>query len=136
MSEKQDGTGLVATEAAVDCATGAAIGAWRNSPVGCTGSSEEVTEIVRLLAALASNASAAPERLTSGYALTLAASPELTQLAREFITRESACCPFLQLQLDRDGKDLRLQVSGPENAQTALDLSFELCRVAQAGRLG
>lgn len=121
-------TGL---EPAIARVAGAAARAWQDAPVGCTGSSDEVAGIVRLLAALASEAPAPPERTDTGYALRLSASPQLKQLANEFISRDSACCPFLEFGLDRDGRDLRLVVSGPEDAQTALDRSFELCRVAQ-----
>jgi hypothetical protein len=108
----------------------AASRAWQSAPLGCTGSPEEVTEIVRLLASLASGSSASPQRTEAGYTLRFPPSPELERLGGEFIRRDKACCPFLEFELDRDGADLRLEVSGREGAQTVLDLSFELCRLA------
>jgi hypothetical protein len=111
-------------------AAGAAARAWQSAPLGCTGSPEEVAEIVRLLASLASRSSAPPQRTNAGYALRLPPSPELERLAGEFVRRDKACCPFLEFELDRGGADLRLEVSGPEGAQMVLDLSFELCRLA------
>lgn len=117
-------------ESPIDRAAGAAARAWQDAPLGCTGSPEEVAGIVRLLASLASQAAAPPNRTATGYALRLSASPRLERLANEFISRDSACCPFLGFELDRDGRDLRLEVSAPEDAQRTLDLSFELCRVA------
>jgi hypothetical protein len=115
----------------VDHAAGAAAAsAWQSAPLGCTGSPEEVAEIARLLASLASDSSAPPQRTAAGYALRLPRSPELERRAGEFIRRDKVCCPFLEFELDRDGGDLRLEVSGPEGAQMVLNLSFELCRLA------
>lgn len=109
-------------------------GAWRDAPLGCTGSSDEVRGIVRLLAELAANSVAEPRRTASGYALRLARSPRLEQLAGEFVSRDKACCPFLEFELGRDGEELWLDVTGPGGATMVLDLSFELCRVAAEPR--
>jgi hypothetical protein len=108
--------------------------AWQSAPLGCIGSAEEVTEIVRLLASLAAESSAPPERTEGGYALRLPPSAELEWLASEFIRRDKACCPFLEFELDHAGPVLRLEVSGPEGARMVLDLSFELCRLAAEQR--
>lgn len=118
----------------VDPATELAAAAWQNAPLGCTGSSEEVRGIVRLLAELAGASSAPPQRTASGYALRLARSRELEQLAGEFVSRDKACCPFLEFEIGSDGQELRLEVSGPEGAAMVLDLSFELCRLAAEPR--
>jgi hypothetical protein len=120
-------------ESPINRAAGAAGRAWQDAPLGCAGSPEEVAGIVRLLASLASQAAEPPERTATGYALRLSASPKLERLANEFIRRDRACCPFLEFELNRDGRDFRLEVGGPEKAQRTLDLSFELCRVAQRG---
>lgn len=117
-------------ESPVDGASEVAARAWQSAPLGCTGSSEEVRSIVRLLAELAANSTAQPERTVSGYALQVANSPELEQLASKFVSRDKACCPFLEFELASDGEELRLEVSGPEGAAMVLDLSVELCRIA------
>jgi hypothetical protein len=119
-------------ESPINRAAGSAARAWQDAPLRCTGSSDEVAGIARLLASLASKATAPPERTAAGYALRFPPSPKLERLASEFIRREGVCCPFLEFRLDRGGTDVRLEVSGPEDAQGTLDLSFELCRVAQA----
>ena len=54
-------------ESPIDRAAGAAARAWRDASLGCTGSPEEVAGIVRLLASLASQAAAPPNRTATGY---------------------------------------------------------------------
>lgn len=98
--------------------------------LSCSRGGRELVEIGTLLASLASHSIAPPERTERGYRLTLAASAEVAQVAREFVRLDCECCPFLDFELRPGADALVLEVRGPKEARGVLDLSFELARGA------
>jgi hypothetical protein len=49
---------------------------------------------------------------------------EIERRTRALVAAESACCPFLDFDLRREGGDLVLDISGPDDARPVIDLFF------------
>jgi hypothetical protein len=63
-------------------------------------------------------------RPTPGCASGCATGPEIEQRTRELVAAESQCCAFVDLELSRDGDDLVLDISGPDDAQPVINMFF------------
>lgn len=93
-----------------------------SAPLTCTQSADEVAEIGRLLVSLGSHSLVPVERTQDGYRLRLARSEHTEGLLREFVRRDKACCSFLEFEVIEDPDELRLEITGPTEAQQTLDL--------------
>jgi MerR family transcriptional regulator, copper efflux regulator len=60
--------------------------------------------------------------IENGARLTFA--DEAEDALRELIAAEAECCPFLHMELRRDGDALALDVTGPEDAQSLIAQLF------------
>jgi len=69
------------------------------------------------LAMFASDALRAREPLPGGERLTFAAGADTEAGLRAIIAAEAECCAFLRFDLHGDGDVLRLDVTGPDDAQ-------------------
>ena len=96
------------------------------SPLICSRSGAQVVEIAQLLLAVVSRALIEREQLPDGIRLRLRASDETEAALREYVTREKACCPFLDLSVERRGGELLLEVHGPAEAGPILALLSQL----------
>ncbi|WP_053227122.1 hypothetical protein [Solirubrobacter soli] len=59
-----------------------------------------------------------------GLRVRLRDTPHIEQRIRELVAAESRCCAFLDFDLGRDGGDLVLDISGPEEARPVIELFF------------
>ena len=60
------------------------------------------------------------ERIPGGARLTFTGTADAERALRDLVAAEAECCPFLRLDLERAGDELRLDVTGPEEAQPML----------------
>src|SRR5688572_801922 len=88
-----------------------------DQPIACSLSAADFETRRRDTGALASEALRSREPLANGASLTFAASEDTERKLRDVIAAEADCCPFLRFALDRDGDTLRLDVTGPDDAQ-------------------
>jgi len=95
-----------------------------NAPVACALSPSDFQTRRRDLAALASRALRSRTPIAGGERLTFAGDNDTTQQLELLVAAESECCPFLLLQLDRDGELLVLDVTGPDDAQFVIRRLF------------
>jgi hypothetical protein len=68
-------------------------------------------------AEIARDALMSRDLVEGGARLTFAATDATERELREVIAAEADCCSFLRFELDRDGETLRLNVTGPADAQ-------------------
>ncbi len=57
------------------------------------------------------------ELVNGGQRMTFAGGDQTERELRALIAAEGLCCPFLRFDLGRDGDDLRVDVTGPDEAQ-------------------
>jgi MerR family copper efflux transcriptional regulator len=76
------------------------------------------------IARIARRALRSREPLTGGTRLIFAARDDTERDLRALVAAEAKCCPFLRFELDRDGDNLRLEVTGPEDAQPIITELF------------
>jgi hypothetical protein len=50
--------------------------------------------------------------------------PDVEQRTRALVAAESACCAFLDFDLDREDGELVLDISGPEEARPVIEMFF------------
>jgi len=60
------------------------------------------------------------ERIPGGARLMFTGSDDTELALRDLIAAEADCCPFLRFDLERGDDELRLDVTGPEEAQPML----------------
>jgi hypothetical protein len=93
-------------------------------PIACTLTPEGMTARLALIDALAADGLIDRTTTDTGLRVRLVDHPDVEQRARELIAAESTCCAFLDFELGRDGGDLVLDISGPDEARPVIDLFF------------
>jgi hypothetical protein len=93
-------------------------------PIACTLSPDGMTARLALIDALAADGLLARTPTDTGLRVRLRDTPEIEQRTRQLVAAESECCAFLDFSLGRDGGDLVLDITGPEDAQPVIDLFF------------
>jgi hypothetical protein len=88
-----------------------------DQPIACSLSPTDRAVRKDDLGALARRALRSREPLPDGARLTFAAHGDTERELRAVVAAEAECCPFLSFDLDRDGDLLRLDVTGPNDAQ-------------------
>jgi len=62
--------------------------------------------------------------ITGGARLTFTGGDDTERTLRDLIAAEAECCPFLRFDLERGGDEVRLDVTGPAEAQPMLAEMF------------
>lgn len=93
-------------------------------PIACTLTPDGMTARLELIDALAADGLLARTPTATGLRVRLRDTPEIEERTRALVAAESQCCAFLDFALGRDGGDLVLDVSGPEDARPVIDLFF------------
>ena len=88
-----------------------------NKPIACTLSADEYAARRDDIARIARDALRSREPLDGGARLTFAASDDTARDLRAVIAAEAECCSFLRFELQREADELRLDVTGPDDAQ-------------------
>lgn len=60
----------------------------------------------------------------AGLRVRLRDAPDIEQRTRELVAAESRCCAFLVFDLGREGGELVLDISGPEDARPVIEMFF------------
>ena len=94
-----------------------------DTPIACSldaeGMAQRGTEFAALRALSA-------ERTPTGITALFAA--DLDAAVRDFVRRESECCPFLRFAVHTDEQGVRLDIDGPDDARPILDAFLDLAR--------
>ena len=93
-------------------------------PIACTLSADGLQARLALIDTLAADGLLDRTATASGMRVRLRDEPDIEQRTRELMAAESRCCAFLSFELDSDGGDLVLDISGPEDARPVIDMFF------------
>jgi hypothetical protein len=93
-------------------------------PIACTLTPDGMSARLALVDALASDGLLDRTVTDTGLRVRLVDHPDIEQRARALIAAESTCCAFLDFELGREGGDLVLDISGPDEARPVIDLFF------------
>jgi hypothetical protein len=93
-------------------------------PIACTLSPDGMTARIALIDALAADGLLDRTPTDAGLRIRLRDTPEIERRTRELVAAESRCCAFLEFTLGRDDGALVLEIAGPEDARTAIDMFF------------
>ena len=86
-------------------------------PIACSLDAADYAARRQQTAEIARDALRSREPAEGGVHLTFAATDATERELRDVIAAEADCCSFLRFALDRDGETLRLNVTGPADAQ-------------------
>ena len=93
-------------------------------PIACSLDAEGMAQRGSEFAALRALSA---ERTPTGITALFAAG--FDDAVRDFVRRESECCPFLQFAIGTaDGGAVRLDIDGPDDARPILDAFLDLAR--------
>jgi hypothetical protein len=95
-----------------------------DEPIACSLSAREYGERAAEMTVLAGAALLAREPLAHGVRLTFDARDATRGRLRAIVAAESACCPFLDMQLREDAGRLRLEITGPDDAAPIIAALF------------
>jgi hypothetical protein len=93
-------------------------------PIACTLSPDGMTARLALIDALAVDGLLDRAPTAQGMRVRLRDTPDIEQRTRELVAAESACCAFLDFTLGREGGDLVLDITGPQNARPVIEMFF------------
>jgi hypothetical protein len=93
-------------------------------PIACTLAPQGMTARLALIGALAADGLLDRTPTASGLRVRLRDTPDIERRTRELVAAESACCAFLDFTLSRAEGDLVLDVSGPAEARSVIDMFF------------
>ena len=91
-------------------------------PIACTLTSDGMTARLALIDALAADGLIDRTRTDAGLRVRLRDTPQIEQRTRELIEAESRCCAFLDFTLVRDGGELVLDITGPQDARSVIEM--------------
>ena len=93
-------------------------------PIACTLSRDGLAARLALIDALAADGLLDRSPTDAGLRVRLRDTPDIERRTRDLVAAESACCAFLDFALDREGGDLVLDISGPEDARPVIEMFF------------
>ena len=93
-------------------------------PIACTLSRDGLAVRLALIDALAADGLLDRSPTDAGLRVRLRDTPDIERRTRDLVAAESACCAFLDFALDREGGDLVLDISGPEDARPVIEMFF------------
>ncbi len=91
-------------------------------PIACTLGPDDLRGRIEWIRDLTRDALEDHER--DGLILRLRYSARASEGVREMVRRERACCGFLDFQLEEDAEGVRLTITAPEAARSAVDMLF------------
>jgi hypothetical protein len=95
-----------------------------DTPIACSLSGPDLAARKAATATIARAALRRRELIADGRRLHFTGGEDVEDQLRDIVAAESACCPFLTLRLHRDGDALRLEVTGPAEAQPIIEELF------------
>lgn len=95
-----------------------------DQPIACSLSAADLHTRKRDTADIAHQALRSRQPLDGGARLTFTAGGDTERKLREVIAAEGDCCSFLRFDLGSDGDTLRLDVTGPDEAQPIIAKLF------------
>lgn len=98
--------------------------------LNCTANDQEIGEIGKLLASVASHSLTPAQRTVNGYRLRLARCEDVAAMVHEFVRRDKSCCAFLDFSVHERADEILLDVTGPPEAGKILDLCFAVADTA------
>jgi hypothetical protein len=93
-------------------------------PIACTLTPNGMSARRALIDALAADGLLSRASTDSGLRVRLRDTPEIEERTRDLVAAEARCCAFLDFELGRDGGDLVLDISGPEDARPVIEMFF------------
>ena len=93
-------------------------------PIACTLTPDGMTARLALIEALAADGLLDRTPTDAGLRVRLRDTPDIEERTRELIAAESRCCEFLDFDLGREGGELVLDISGPEDARPVIEMFF------------
>ena len=93
---------------------------------GCSKSGDELLQVAQTLHSAVSEGVIERTRTASGLKLCIRRSPESEAMLHEFVRSEKECCPFFEFNLGEQETALSLEIVGAEEADSLLDLLFQL----------
>jgi hypothetical protein len=93
-------------------------------PIACTLTPDGMTARLALIEALSADGLIDRTPTDAGLRVRLRDTPDIEQRTRELVAAESACCAFLDFDLGREGGELVLDISGPEDARPVIEMFF------------
>lgn len=87
------------------------------TPIACSLTAQRYRERVQDTVTVAADALRSRRDLPGGSRLLFANDRGVADRLEAFVAAESACCPFLTLELRTSGDELALDITGPEDAQ-------------------
>ena len=91
------------------------------TPIACSLDAEEMAQRGNEFSALRA---LSVERTQRGISVLYAREQEAA--VRDLVRREGECCPFLDLRVSVEGRGVRLDVEGPEDARPVIEAFLEL----------
>lgn len=98
----------------------------------CSTSGDELLRIGQLFRAAVAKGLVARARTTNGVEFRIRHEPDAVVALKEFVRRETACCPFFVFDVAEQGSEIRLGVEGPVEAASLLDLLYRLAEPGKA----
>ncbi len=95
-----------------------------NQPISCGLSAQEYAARTGRTAELVRTSLRSREPVGRGQRMTFAGGDETERELRALVAAEALCCPFLRFDLARDGDELRIVVTGPDEAQPVIAQLF------------
>jgi len=95
-----------------------------HQPIACTLTPDDMTARLAVIDALAADGLLDRTPTETGLRLRLRDTPEIERRTRELVAAESQCCAFLDFELGRDGDDLVLDITGPDDARPVIHMFF------------
>jgi hypothetical protein len=93
-------------------------------PIACTLTPDGLTARMALIEALSADGLLDRTLTGAGLRVRLRDTPDIEQRTRELVAAESRCCAFLDFDLGRDGGELVLDISSPEDARPVIEMFF------------
>jgi hypothetical protein len=93
-------------------------------PIACTLTPDGMTARLALIEALAADGLLDRTPTDASLRVRLRDTPDIEQRTRELVAAESSCCAFLDFDLGREGSELVLDISGPEDARPVIEMFF------------
>lgn len=93
-------------------------------PIACTLPRDGLAARLALIDALANDGLLDRTPTAAGMRVRLRDTPDIEQRTRALVAAESACCAFLDFDLDRLDGDLVLDISGPDAARPVIEMFF------------
>lgn len=87
------------------------------APIACSLTAQQYRRRVEDTGTVATDALRSRGALPGGSRLVFANAPGVAQRLEAFVAAESACCPFLTLELRTSDDEVVLDITGPEAAQ-------------------